>query len=244
MELIKNALQGLTVSTESIKTDPAAETAEARALTPAAKAQQALDAAEDNHVGAAGAAEEKKGVVMSGPLGVIFTRALNLAYAKRDPATGEYTAASDTTPQFPQGEVATMEELALAMESQANDWMRAAAALREKEAGLIAQGRDVLEDGSSDDVGKTVPLTTSGTRAVQVTPEEVISIFQRPDDLPGGSGGAHCDFIFYTDATAPNDHSPMGVDSSRGEKMIYMGDGWRTTLESISIVVKTRTDKI
>lgn len=241
MELIKTALQGLTVSTESIKTDPAAETAEPRATTPAAAA---LNVQEQANKGlSANAIEEKKGVVMDGPLGLVFTRALNIAFAKQDPATGEYTATSDTSTPVGvaqgQGEVTSMEQFAVALESQANDWLMAAQALREKQARLVAAGAPV-EDGTDDDAN-TVPLTTSGTRSVQVTPEEVIQIFSQPDLLPKGG----YDFVFYTDAMAPSDHAPFGSNKYADNKTLFLdGSGYQTSIESISIVVKTRTDKV
>jgi hypothetical protein len=241
MDLIKTALQGLTVSTESIKTDPAAETGEARATTPAAAAQLAIDRADKD--AAPGAAEEKKGVVMTGPLGLVFTRALNIAFAKQDPATGEFTATSDTSAPVGvgagQGEVMSMEEFATSLESQANDWLMAAAALREKQARIAASGGNI-EDGEDDD-SNTVPLTTSGTRSVSVTPEEVIAIFSNPDQLPKHA----CDFVFYTDAMAPSVHAPLGSNPYRDNKTLYLdGSGYQVSIESISIVVKTRTDKV
>jgi hypothetical protein len=249
MELIKTALIGLAVSTESIKTDPAAETQVPRAITPAAQAQVALDRAKQDGTipTQVDGLTEKQGVVMTGPLGVIMTRALNIAYAKKDPATGEYTATADSTAPTPedalQGEVASLEEYITTLETQANDWIMAAAALREKKERLTKAGINPEEDsGDAEDVMR-VPLTTSGTRAIEVTPDEVVRLFQNPELLPNKGS---CDFVFYTDTMAPSHHAPMGVGASYTDnRTLYMdGSAYQVSVESISIVVKTRTDKI
>lgn len=246
MELIKTAL---VLSNESIKTDPAAETQEPRGVTPAAKAQEAINRAKADGTTPATAAglEEKQGVVMTGPLGVILTRALNIAYAKKDPATGEVTATADTTPVAPedalQGEVASLEECIVTLETQANDWIMAAAALREKKERLTRAGINPEEDdGTAEDVPR-VPLTTSGTRSVEVTPDEIVRLFQDPSNLPNKG---NCDFVFYTDTMAPSNHSPMGTGHSYTDnRTLYMdGSGYQVSVESISIVVKTKAEKV
>ncbi len=166
-------------------------------------------------------------VGMNAPLSTIFTRALNIAMAKKDVVTGQYEG---TKP------AAQTQELAVAQESQAQD-VYISLANRRLVADALSVDRIDPTEPDKPEIPDTLETGGSGTRLqATATNEEVIRFFndQSLDDISP-------EFCFYqkvgerTDGVGERfwDQSRMIMLNEKGGEGTYV-------VESIEIVVTTR----
>jgi hypothetical protein len=158
-------------------------------------------------------------IVMNGPLSEIFSRALNVAYAKTDPVTGEAIA---------DGAV---------LESQANDQIDEAAGEKLQAPKPPTFSDIILVDSNAADA----PTSTGGAAYYDSTPlaankGDVIQLVEqltKPADSPDWTNPA--DFVFYTDHTDSNRAAdcPNMVPVPKGGTM-------EVAVESITIFVKVK----
>ena len=168
----------------------------------------------------------KDKLVMNAPLSTIFTRALNIALAKKDPATGKY-----------EGQRSAAVEVgdAVAVESQAQDLQ------------FFAANRNIIQDALMEarpgdptepkvpEIPEALESSGSGTRLVtHATKEEIIN-FVNLDETQHEHKVA-----FVTKVDARTD----GVMKNHWDQqdMIWLNDnaGQGYVVESVEIVVHTR----
>lgn len=129
-------------------------------------------------------------VVLDGALSVIYAKALNAAYAKVDPLSGQPQDKANPSP-----EVDTKAGSGVSVESQALDYYDAAQSMK--------------GDGAAPKVkiegDQIVNVYTYGTQEKPVTPQEVVQVVQELTDAEIPS-----DFVFVTGAMGPTDQSPLG----------------------------------
>lgn len=248
MNLVKDAFYALAL--EGIQSSVAGAVTETRAVTPAAQA--AIDAKKlggtagtnVNGVNVSDLDGEAK-FSMNGALSTIFARALNIKFAKVDPATGEVNALK-TRPINTQGTPAYVGTENLAVESQSNDWITAAMSLKETQGNFPKDGtasgniKPGVDEHKPVNDATVVATASTGVRAITLEPDEIIPIFQKPEDQLGSTAYyGMSDVVFYTDCTTPTDSSPMG-EGRRSLGMISVGNNWQTSIESISVLVKLK----
>lgn len=149
-------------------------------------------------------------VVLDGALSTIYAKALNAAYAKVDPLSGQ--PQDKANPPAP--EVDTKAGSGVSVESQALDYYDAAQSM--KSDGGVPK---VKTEGD-----QIVNVYTYGTQEKPVTPQEVVQVVQELT-----SAEVPSDFVFVTGAMGPTDQSPLGGAT---HSMV--------AIESFTIIVKTR----
>jgi len=229
MNIVKDAMLAL----ESIETIPAAEPITQN--TPITPAAVLLQDAAGVKTGQTTPDEEQK-IVMNGPLSTIYARALNIAFARQDQATGDYAATTKPVVDVPAVPAGTK----AALESQSNDYINAAIAMKERSTNYPKDGTASgtakgIDDHEPQDTNTILASSTSGVRAVRLQPDEIIPIFNRPEEF----FNQPVEFIFYTDATQPTATSPMG--EGRQCHAVVLGDNWNTALESVAVVIKLKS---
>lgn len=168
----------------------------------------------------------KDKIVANGPLGMIFTRALNIAYAKRNPATGDYAGLTPAT------------------ESQAQDFYYATQQVAAQKRNFEARGDDPTEPKVKE-IPEDFHSFGGGTKLqAPITTEELIN-FVNSDDFAEFTGD---NFDNMTQVTivkdVPASTSGVHVPDWENVKLIMLGeDAGKGTvvLESIEIVLHTRT---
>lgn len=166
-------------------------------------------------------------VVMNAPLSNLFTRALNIALAKKDVVTGQFEGVQPA---------ATTQSLAIAQESQAQDAYYSAAGRRLVADALAARPGDPSEP-LKPEIPESLETGGSGTRLqADVTSEEVIRFFndQSVDDIQPT-------VAFYQKVGERTDGVQEGFwDQNRMVILNDKGGQGTYVVESIEIVVATR----
>ena len=186
-------------------------------------------------------------VVMKGPLATIFAKALNLAYSKTDPVSGnpaidEAPADPALVPTLPGGVIPPVGVQQIAQESVVGSTAFAqvaqAVALKEQ-AEKIAQAEQAnLPGGAADTdlpVNVVYPFGThaKGESEGDAEPVDVMAVVNELND----TGMPH-EVVFVEGAMAPTDDAPLG-----GASYSMVEQGSRFVMEGYQIVVKMRRVK-
>ena len=133
-------------------------------------------------------------VVLDGALSTIYAKALNAAYAKVDPVSGQPQDKANPPPQNVDNKMGGN----VGVESQALDYYNAAQSMS-----------DTAPAKPKTDGDQIVNVYTYGTQQKPVTPQEVIQVVQEltSAEIPS-------DFVFVTGAMGPTDQSPVGGETN------------------------------
>ena len=159
--------------------------------------------------------EKATTVVMNGPLSIIMSRALDVAFSKEHPLTGQPAALEKSNDAE---QVEELDEAALAVESQAIDHTIALAEIRKREG----------EDPEEQDNQPTIKVFTYGTGEKDDKTPEPIEVFREV----ASSGDVPIEVIMVN--TVDPVAAAAGVAPGQLEQMSGVA------IESVSLVVKYR----
>lgn len=182
-------------------------------------------------------------VIMQGPLSTVFAKALNLAYSKTDPVSGqpavdEAIPETDLVPTLPGGVIAPAGVTpVIAQESGGSPafmQMAEAVAAKEREAKKLAQAEGNIGAVDADELPINI-VYPFGTHAQGDShPEEdvvdVMSVVNELKDTP-----LPHEMVFVEGAMSPSDDSPLG-----GQSMVVVHQGLKMAVEGYQVVVKLR----
>jgi len=164
-------------------------------------------------------------MVLNGSLSVLLSRALNIAYAKKDPATQRFEGVEPST-------------LAVGQESQTQDAYITAARANIVSAALGRrpdQLREAYEEGPNH-ADETIANGGTGTKLVTVATQEETVRFFNSDDV----SDQDLEFVFYNKFPVKTDGSKPRYDEKSGMIILNEKTGEGLVVESIQIVVTTR----